>query len=237
MQSEQLARTCESRDCFETATTVELMTVSSILDCESGCTTKHAIDKGSGIVPVSILCKGVLFCRKRVVIRTNSDHAVSVLSKAVWQAGTQNILELALKHFVGQQEYLVQRQDQRLCDRVSKGRACGGEVVERMDQVSGEKLDRTQRKIEERRRVPETVKRRGGKNISSRMSTEYTLTDPNSADFRSTGGTQRQKTWLASSGQRCRNIITVLEARGLEAGRQCSNAHGRDSQSQVQRER
>ena len=79
---------------------LELMAVPSILDYESGCTMKRASDKGTGGFPTSIVCKSVECCsRKRVVIRTNSEHAIFTLSKAVWQAGVkENSFENAPKH-------------------------------------------------------------------------------------------------------------------------------------------
>ena len=44
---------------------VKRVTASSILDCVSGCTIKHASDKGTGRRPVSIVCKGVEFCCRK----------------------------------------------------------------------------------------------------------------------------------------------------------------------------
>ena len=62
--------------------TVELMTVSNILDCESRCTIKRASDNGTGRLSVSIVCKGVEFCgRQRGGIGENSEHAVTALCR------------------------------------------------------------------------------------------------------------------------------------------------------------
>ena len=76
--------------------TVELMMVSSILDCESGCTIKRASNMGTGRLTVSIVCQGVELCgRMRVVMRERNEHAIVALSKSVWQAGTKgNVLEI-----------------------------------------------------------------------------------------------------------------------------------------------
>ena len=83
---------------YESEMTVELITVSITLDCESGCRISRASGKDTGRLSVSIVCKGVEFCgRKRVVSRENNEHA-SGLSKAVWQAGMKgNIIEDAPK--------------------------------------------------------------------------------------------------------------------------------------------
>ena len=84
---------------YECEMTCELMTVSSVLNCESGCTIKRASDKGTGRLRVSIACRGVEFCgRRRVPIRKNSEHAFNSLSNTVWQAGVEGtILESAPK--------------------------------------------------------------------------------------------------------------------------------------------
>ena len=62
----------------ESEMTVELMTVPSILDNESRCTTKRAIDKGTRSFPVSIVCRVVECCgSKNDVQRKNNTHAIS----------------------------------------------------------------------------------------------------------------------------------------------------------------
>ena len=63
----------------------ELTTVLNFLNCESGCT---------------FTCKGMEFCdRKRVVFRTDSEHAFSASSTAVCQGRMEEtILENALKY-------------------------------------------------------------------------------------------------------------------------------------------
>ena len=61
----------------------ELMTVFNFVDCKSGCSSACAVDKGPGDCLVNAVCKGMEFCgRKRVVLRTDSERAVPVLSTA-----------------------------------------------------------------------------------------------------------------------------------------------------------
>ena len=122
------------------------------------------------------MCSGVEFCdRKRVVIRENSEHAITALNKVGWQAGTKGnvlILENAPKQWTDSRgaievasrlmEGRIARHASQVLNwcrgkidgsyRASRGRTYGGEVVTRKDQVSGEVLGRTQRKFEECRR-------------------------------------------------------------------------------------
>ena len=125
----RLVETCETRDespslnlevrvarlGYESEMTVELITVSSILDWRSGCTINRASYKGTGILPVSIICKGVEFCdRKRFAIRENNEHAITALSKAVWQAGTKgNILENVPEQSSGNRRMFKERMSLR----------------------------------------------------------------------------------------------------------------------------
>ena len=67
----------------------ELLTVLNFLDCESGCMFSCAVDKGPGDYPVSVVCKGLQFCgRKRIVMRTDNENAITALSKAVCEGRT-----------------------------------------------------------------------------------------------------------------------------------------------------
>ena len=108
--------------------TVELIPVSSILNYESGCTIKRASDEGTGSSPVRLMGKGAELCsRKRVVISTNSEHALSALSKALTK---ENILENAPKHASASMGAL------EFASRLAKGRLdrqsyWGAELVQR----------------------------------------------------------------------------------------------------------
>ena len=74
--------------------------------------------------------------------------------------------------------------------------------------------------------VLDFAKRRRRTKTSSRIPTEWTLTDPSSIESCSTGGSRRRsRTLLAPSGQRCRNKVTVPEVR-MRAERG-SNVFGR----------
>ena len=69
------------------------MTVLSFMDCESGCVSACATDKGTSDLFVSVVGKGMEFCgRKRVVLRTDSERAISALSTAVCQARTEETI-------------------------------------------------------------------------------------------------------------------------------------------------
>ena len=78
----------------------ELMTVLNFLDCGSGCTFACAVDFGPGDFLVTVICKGLKFGgRKRFVLRTGREHAVSAVSTAVCQARTEEtILENSPKY-------------------------------------------------------------------------------------------------------------------------------------------
>ena len=68
----------------------ELMTVLNFLHRESGSTFAFAVHKGPGDFPVSVTSQGLEVCgRKRLVLRTDSGHAVSALSTAVCQASAE----------------------------------------------------------------------------------------------------------------------------------------------------
>ena len=75
----------------------EQMTVLNFLDCESGCTFAGAIDKGPRDFFVSVICKGLEFCGwKSVVLRTDSEHAISASSTAACQARAEQTSKIRL---------------------------------------------------------------------------------------------------------------------------------------------
>ena len=88
---------------------------------------------------------------------------------------------------------LVQRKSRWVCDmRASKGRTCGGDVVELMGQGLLENAWQDATEVRELQASWRLQKRRGRTKTSLQMPTECTLTGPSSSDLCSTAGTRRK---------------------------------------------
>ena len=186
---------------------------------------KRAGDKGTESLPVSIVFKSVEL--------KNNEHAIS--SKAAWRAETkENILEKAPKHpsastiaprFASRlvtgrfDRYVYQllnwysgKIDVYMPDRTRRTyRRRNGRVI-----APGLKESAWQYAMEVRGTQAsfDSAKRRGRTKTSSRIPTKCTLTEPSSTESCSNEAKlQKVKNLLAPSGQRCRLMVTVLEAR------------------------
>ena len=82
----------------------EPMTVLYFLDCEWGYTFACPVDKGPGDFPVGVICKGLEFCgRRRFVLKTDNEHAISALRTAVRSAQwncSKSRRKSQMRHFI-----------------------------------------------------------------------------------------------------------------------------------------
>ena len=181
----------------ESEVTLELMTVSSISDCKSGCTIEHARDWGT----VCVQKRGEWYQEES---RDPNEQRACCL--CVEQSSLASRSEG--KH---PREYAEALMNQHPCNRVCESfsdrttrsiRLLVAELVQRharrLHDIQCQQrkvLGRTQRKLKKRKRS-KFARRRDRTKTSSRMLTEFTLTYPSRKDFCSTGGTSRRsRTW------------------------------------------
>ena len=163
MQFEQAALTCESRARlrYKSEIPLELTTVSSILDCESGCTTwktscEHHVQRR--VVLWQEESRNQKEERACQSLRPAGQYDKQTRECAEAIVSQQKVASRLVKsRIVRHASWWMNRYRGRtggyVTYRASKGKTYGEEVVERMDQVSEEVRGRTQRNFEERRRA------------------------------------------------------------------------------------